>query len=125
MNEQKIRRFISLAQSDNQLDYHDKKEFHKLGKQYGRFLADKLGLDPVQYDVRSCLGGPAVSGEVILHCDWVYVDFSQTYLGVLWRKCDSRKDYTGYGNRWMHYNHLVNVDKVAAELNSVRPLTYA
>lgn len=95
-----------------------KDEFHRLGKRFLRNVLDELG---VEGDVRSCLGGPAVVGEAILHTDKVYVMLCVSSFGgpvqFMYRTCQGRKDYTGGNNRWAKYEHLVeNVDGFVEEL---------
>lgn len=81
-----------------------KNEFHKAGKRFLRALAQALGLDKTHYDLRSNLGGVAVSGEVTLHTDKLYVQLSESALrpgvSILFRSCNGRKDYSGGTNRW-------------------------
>lgn len=92
--------------------------FHSRGKRVLLELAQKLGYGPNDFDVRSNKGGPAVSGEVILHSDSLYVQFSQSCLGpvFMWRTCKSRKDYCGNTNQWMKWDALRNLDSVAATM---------
>lgn len=78
-------------------------EFHKVGKrQLGR-LARALNLTADRYEVRSNRGGAAVSGEVTLHADCIYIQISQS-MGqgneVLFRACDGMQDYTGKQNHF-------------------------
>ncbi len=86
-----------------------KMEFHRLGKSVLRAILKQL---EVPGDVRSCLGGPAVVGEVILHTDKLYVQFCTSGFGgpirFMYRTCKGRKDYTGGHNRWHSYQQLVN-----------------
>lgn len=97
-----------------------KEAMHKQGKTFLRKLAAELGLEKGAYDVRSNMGGIAVSGEVTLHSDDLYVQIyeSCTSAGVqmLYRTCDSRKDYCG------HQNHTVTMQSFAEELSQNRVL---
>ena len=81
-----------------------KKRFHREAKKLLRIVAKTMGLSTKDYDLRSNVGGPAVSGEITLHTDNVYVQVSQSYMGngknILVRACDGRKDYTGKVNHW-------------------------
>ncbi len=85
-----------------------KREFHRHARRQLQLLADALGLPPGSYDIRSNLGGIAVSGEIILHADHLYVQVSQSAMGhdsgVLFRTCEGRKDYVGGRN---HYASVV------------------
>lgn len=85
-----------------------KRSFHKDSAAYLRLLATSLGLCRSSYDIRSNEGGIAVSGEITLHTDTLYVQISQwaaghgASLSFLIRGCLSRKDYTGMTNHSMH-----------------------
>ncbi len=86
-------------------DAERKAAFHREGK---RLLADlALRLPGGAYDLRSCLGGPAVSGEIILHGPCIYIQLSEGISRgreILYRRCEGLRDYTGGPN------HFVSVD---------------
>lgn len=93
------------------LSYNEdgKKAFHSEGKRVLKLLAEKMGLGKSDYDLRSSLGGIAVSGDVILHTDNVYVSLSQTGLSnhkFMYRTCNGRKDYSGHQNNWQGIDAL-------------------
>ena len=81
--------------------YNDaqKRSFHATGRKRLKALAAALGLEAGAYDVRSNLGGIAVSGEATLHGQNLYVQICQPATGhdsgILIRTCEGRKDYTG------------------------------
>jgi hypothetical protein len=84
-----------------------KRGLHKDAAAYLRMLATELGFDRNNYDMRSNKGGIAVSGEITLHTETLYVQISQwaghgDCLSFLIRGCDSRKDYSGHTNHSMH-----------------------
>ena len=54
--------------------------FHRDGRRFLRALASELWLARGSFDVRSNEGGIAVSGEVTLHSDTLYVQLSESYL---------------------------------------------
>jgi hypothetical protein len=58
-------------------DADAKRRFHHQARCRMLDLADALGLEPDEYDLRSNQGGIAVSGEVTLHADRLYVQASQ------------------------------------------------
>jgi len=65
-----------------------------------RRLAKDLDLTAGTFEVRTCKGGVAVAGDVILHTDTFYVNlsgFSDRDAGYA-RTCKGRKDYTGGRN---------------------------
>ena len=69
-----------------------------------RALAATLNLGDDQYDLRSNEAGIAVSGEITLHADRLYVQVSQSSMGsdsgILFRSCDGRRDYVGGVNNF-------------------------
>lgn len=79
-----------------------KLEVHKQGKKLLKQLADALELSPGQYEIRSNMAGPAVSGEVTLHADHLYVWMQESCMSagitMIYRSCSSRKDYCGDRN---------------------------
>ena len=85
-----------------------KRRFHAAARRRLKALAGALGLTSGEFDLRSNMGGIAVSGEVTLHADDLYVQVSQSSLGsnagIMYRSCEGRHDYTG-GN-----NHFASVD---------------
>lgn len=99
----KLPNFTGSAQS--------KKAFHKVAQKFLKELAtDVLKLSPEQFEVRKCLGGPAVCGESILHTDTLYVQVSDKIMHdrtVMWRECNGRKDYCGKTNNFGNLENLV------------------
>lgn len=87
-----------------------KEKFHRTAKKVLETVAESLGLHPDQYDLRSNKGGIAVSGEVTLHADNLYVQISQPCMGpgheILYRHCNSRKDYCGGDNHFLAIDRL-------------------
>jgi hypothetical protein len=81
-----------------------KRVFHAKARRQLKKLADALGLPPDGYDLRSNKGGIAVSGEITLHADRLYVQASQpatgSDTGILFRTCEGRKDYHGGPNNF-------------------------
>ena len=58
-----------------------KRLFHSRARSQLRRVATALGLQPGDYDLRSNQGGIAVSGEITLHSDHIYVQASQSAIG--------------------------------------------
>jgi hypothetical protein len=91
--------------------------FHKAGRAKLRALAQALFLPKECYDLRSNQGGIAVSGEITLHTDSIYVQISQSALGggmgILIRTCKGRKDYTGGRNHWLSLSALDDIPRLA------------
>jgi hypothetical protein len=59
-------------------DASRKRRFHRQVRQRLKHLAEELGWPPDSYDLRSNPGGIAVSGEITLHHERVYVQVSQS-----------------------------------------------
>ena len=81
-----------------------KRLFHKNARRQLKQLAAALGLESGDYDLRSNKGGLAVSGEITLHADRLYVQASQpatgSNTGILFRSCQGRRDYVGGPNNF-------------------------
>lgn len=110
----------SLSYCDPKL----KSEFHRIGKKELKAVADALGLKPGEYEIRSNKGGIAVSGEVTLHGEWIYVQvsesvFSGRHMEVLYRTCEGRKDYTGGHNHFSPASVLRDPVQFAATLRRI------
>lgn len=88
----------------------DKEYFHKAGRQFLHALAKELGMLPGTYEVRNNMGGPAVSGEVTLHSDTLYVQLMESCMApgihILYRACRGRNDYSGLQNHWVSMREL-------------------
>jgi hypothetical protein len=99
-----------------------KRTFHATAQSRLRILAIiELQLEPSSFDVRSNKGGIAVSGEITLHHDRIYVQVSQPYSGadsgILIRTCNGRRDYTGGPN---HFAPLALLDDIPTLAQRVR-----
>ena len=120
----KVARFIRMAEGDPINGYSvdgatGKRYFLNTGALILADLASLIGPILGQYEIRKNPAGPAVSGDVILHADHLYVCFSQdsnAEWGFYWRTCDSRTDYEGHKNRWMPWSALENRGQVAEEM---------
>jgi hypothetical protein len=81
-----------------------KRLFHQHARRQLQNLAAALGFKPGDFDLRSNKGGIAVSGEATLHADRLYVQASQpatgSNTGILFRACESRRDYLGGPNHF-------------------------
>lgn len=103
-----------------------KRHFHATARARLRLLAAELGFPPASFDLRSNQGGIAVSGEITLHYESVYVQVSQSALGgdagVLIRTCEGRRDYVGGPD---HFAPLSLLDDVPALSERVRVVMVA
>ena len=62
-----------------------------------RKVAAILALPKGSYSIRSCMGGPAVEADAILHGESIYINLSPGRAGYA-RFCKGRKDYSGGTN---------------------------
>lgn len=83
-----------------------------------RQLAKELALAKGTYEVRSNQGGMAVSGEVTLHGERIYVQVG-CHLGVLVRSCNGRKDYSGGPNHWFDVGNLEHLPEFAKAIQHI------
>ena len=104
-------------------DAEAKRLFHSRAKSQLRRVATALGLEPGSYDLRSNQAGIAVSGEITLHGDRLYVQVSQSAIGhhsgVLFRTCRGRKDYVGGPNNFASLDLLNRPDELANWIRGV------
>ena len=94
-----------------------KRAFHRLARRQLGLLANALDLPPGSFDLRSNMAGIAVSGEITLHAEHIYVQASQPFggfdTGILIRTCKGRKDYTGGPNNFTSLDLLLDPVKLA------------
>lgn len=105
--------------------YNGKKPaFHADAKKFLREVAKVLGMPAGTYSVTSNPAGPAICGEVMLHSDDLYVQVSECGRGaeVLFRSCESRKDYSGHGNNFARLDDLVTPERQMRVLGAMRRL---
>jgi hypothetical protein len=97
-------------------DPEAKRQFHAHARRQLLKLAAVLGLNPSSFDLRSNEGGQAVSGEITLHSDRLYVQACQpatrTDTGIMFRSCTGRRDYIGGVNNFasldlLHDPHML------------------
>ena len=104
-------------------DEEQKRRFHSTARSRLKKLAAELELAPGSYDVRSNRAGIAVSGEVTLHHDHLYVQVGQFGLssghGILIRACKGRKDYTGGPNHFLPLSKLDDIPALAAAIHAI------
>ncbi|MBA1203485.1 MULTISPECIES: hypothetical protein [Pseudomonas] len=102
-----------------------KETLHRSGKRLLKEIAGRLKLPESSYEIRSCKGGNAVMGEVILHSDHLYLMVHLGFdrvLKVLYRSCEGRKDYAGGMNRFETVSELASTtaaERFLAKLDSL------
>jgi hypothetical protein len=104
-------------------DGAQKHTFHATGRARLTALAKAFDFEPGSFDLRSNLGGIAVSGEVTLHHDRLYVQICQPATGmdtgILIRTCEGRKDYTGGRNHFAPLSQLDDIPALASRCRHV------
>ena len=104
-------------------DAEAKRLFHSRAKSQLRWIATALGLEPGSHDLRSNQAGIAVSGEITLHGDRLYVQVSQSAMGyhsgILFRTCKGRKDYVGGPNNFASLDLLNRPGELAHWIREV------
>jgi hypothetical protein len=97
-----------------------KNEFKRLAMKVMKELVKEIGLEPGSYTVKWNAGGIAVSGEVWLFHDNVFIEFSQSAIGPMfyYRKPRDRNnsvnpDMVVGRNQWMEFADLENMKEAA------------
>ncbi len=120
--------FIALARRGVSYDPEAKRAFHLDTKRALRAFAHYLGLTAHQYELRSNQAGPAVSGEITLHADTLYLQVSIGLMGpgreILFRRCNSRTDYCGHRNGFADIAALADHPKLANLIRRETGLTF-
>jgi hypothetical protein len=100
-----------------------KRRFHTAVRARLRRLAAELGFPPGSFDLRSNQGGIAVSGEITLHHERIYVQVCQSATradtGILIRTCEGRRDYTGGCNRFAPLSLLDDIPALGERVRAV------
>ena len=111
MTKKQIINFVNLAKGKLTYDnFENRLEFHKEGKKFLRYVAKQLGLQKGHFIIHSNMGGIAVSGEITLISDKLYICMGPDF-GFYFRQCRSMIDYSGRRNHWMQWDDLLNEDK--------------
>jgi len=107
---------------DVSYDAARKASFHATARARLRALAVALGLPSGSYDIRSNQGGIAVSGEVTLHGESLYVQAGQGCGSpcLLIRSCKGRRDYVGGPNGFLPLSLLNDVPLLARTIRANR-----
>jgi hypothetical protein len=111
---------VTLAYRGVAYDAEAKKAFHSEACKALSRLADSLGYERGDFDIRSSPGGIAVSGDVILHSDELYVTVSCGGFSnngeIMYRRCNGRRDYAGDRNHYAGIREITNPGVFAAKL---------
>jgi hypothetical protein len=104
------------------VSYHPeaKRLFHIHARRQLLALAAALGLGDDHYDLRSNEAGIAVSGEITLHANHLYVQVSQSAMGpdssILFRSCRDRRDCVGGVNNFASLDLLHRPHELARRI---------
>lgn len=110
---------VLLASRGVSYDADAKRTFHTEARRALQRLAGDLHLPAKSFDIRVCEGGPAVSGEVILHAEELYIQVSISGFGggeILFRRCRGRSDYCGERNHWARMPALLDTSALARRI---------
>lgn len=108
----------TIASRGVAFDATAKRHFHVEGRRALTKLADALGYERGDYDLRTNTGGPAVSGEITLHSPEAYVQLGSHVSGgrVLFRRCRNRRDHCGGPNHFATIAELTEPTALAARI---------
>lgn len=104
-------------------DADQKQLFHRHARARLKALAQELKFPSGSFDLRSNAGGLAVSGEITLHHDTVYIQVCQPATGwdsgIMIRTCKGRRDYTGGANNFVPLRMLDDLPTLADRVRSI------
>lgn len=120
--------YIEILMRPTAYEPENKAEFHRVAKKLLKKLHKRLEQDGTYgkaKPVRSNMGGIAVSGEITLHCDRLYVQVSQSVMGpqrcILFRECEGLDDFTGKQNYFAPISMLTETEELAKFIQSKCP----
>ena len=106
--------------------YARKRTFHQDGRRFLKQLAVALTLPNSSFDLRRNEAGIAVSGEVTLHSDTLYVQLYESAVcagvSVLYRRCRGRRDYCGETNHFVAAADLVEPARLERFVKELKTL---
>ena len=105
--------------------YFRKQSFHRAARTFLKSLVTALALPAGSYEVRTSPGGPAVTGETVLHGEHLYVYVFEGGRGearVLYRACAGRRDYCGGPNYYAEIRELETIENQARFVRACRGL---
>lgn len=116
-----LNKLISMINFDT-WDSQEKQRFHNSARAVLRTIAKHLELEKGAFNISSNKAGPAVTGEITLHTDKLYLTIGGLERGqVMYRSCNGQKDYTGGRNRWARLENVLS----ASFLEDVRRIQYS
>lgn len=125
-----VTKYIEALHKDASYDQEAKAQFHNAARTMLKRLKARLDIHGgygKASAIRSNKGGIAVSGEVTLHFDRLYIQVSQSSMGskqsILYRSCTSREDYTGGRNHFTPLDAFSDIEQFAKVIESDIPMT--
>jgi hypothetical protein len=123
MTKTTVRRIIRLANGGpiNAYDAEGEKDKEAFLAAVAKELARLMGLAEGTYEIRTNRAGIAVSGDVTLHGERIYVCLEQFCIpnGFYYRRVDGRTDYCGKFNRWAKWERLLDLPLLAEDMKRV------
>lgn len=106
-----------------------KQQFARYGRTLLKRIVAELRLKPGEYSIRYNAGGIAVSGEVTLHSDRIYVQVFQGCISrgatdIMYRTVRDRSDYTGGVNHFVGVGQLAEPERQENFLRTLRAWQY-
>jgi hypothetical protein len=109
-----MKEFVKAAKVSVSYDADRKAAFLGGARLVARRIAKALKLPKGTYEIRTNPAGIAVSGDVTLHADGIYISLEQSCMGdhrFMFRACNGQRDYGGGANQWMYWDELLDFDK--------------
>lgn len=116
-----LKEFIFTAKCGELVNNREAKDrWHRLARRIVRVLAEYMGLEKSEYDLRTDKGGNSVPGATVLHAQRIYIklevsSFSRD-IGFMYRKCEGRKDFVGDTSHYLKWESLLGMEDVATRL---------
>ncbi len=116
-----LKEFVFTAKyGDLRNNQKAKDRWHRLARRIIRVLAENMGLERVEYDLRTFKWKDSFPGETVFHAQRIYVKleisgFSRD-IGFMCKRCEGRKDFTGGVVHYLKWESLLDMKDVAARL---------
>jgi len=116
-------RFLSRMSRIHDLDVEDHAASPKVlmrrhGEKLLKYVAQSLGFEKGHFNLSYHPAGIAVSGDVTLHSDHLYLELNESSCGgveILYRQCHGMKDSVGGHNYFKRVEHLLEDEDDVAE----------
>ncbi len=120
-----IENFLDICHISTRYNDETKDLFHSRARKVCQVIADAMALPKDSYEIRSNKGGIAISGEMTLHSETLYLQIQQgSHNDIMFRSCNGRKDYCGGSNNWASFDDLRNMERFCKALQKVSGETF-